>query len=268
MSGGQSGNYSSHATANQSQDITGNLPSGGSDINTHAQFRVCTFSGVTVIQYNYIHVMAELLVTLNSLACMPTIILNILVLLTIRRVRRLHSPSFVLLCGLALSDLAVGLLVQPTFIGYLIGAITGNWTVNCALHVITSVIGTHLTGVSLLSITAISVERYLALRLQNSFRVVVTTRRAIICLVVMWVTMATISVMFLWYRLFVDAMTALIVVGTIVVIFLSYYKIFRRLKHHQAQIHSSEHSSSMNIARYRFEIEVWKISLENKFGIE
>ena len=247
VTGGQSGKYSDHATTNQ----TGKIYSDG-NITTHAQFRVCTFSGVLVIQYNYIHVLAELLVTLNSLACVPTVILNILVLVTIRRMRQLHSPLFVLLCGLALSDLAVGLLVQPAFIGYLIGAITAKWTVNCALHVITSVTGTHLTGVSLLSITTISVERYLALRLRNNFRAVVTTRRVTISLVAMWVAMATISVMFLWYRTFVNAITTLIVVATISVIFLCYFKIFRLLKSHQAQKKtSSQHSSLLNLTKYK-----------------
>ena len=160
------------------------------NLSAHAQFRICTFFGVTVIQYNYFHVMAELLVALNVLACIPTIFLNIVAIVTIRRMNQLFSSSLVFLCGLALTDLLVGLVVQPMFVGYLISAVYGKWKVNCALHVLIYVIGTILTGASLLTITAISVERYLALRLQNRFRTVVTPRRVIGHLVVIWLALA------------------------------------------------------------------------------
>ena len=52
----------------------------------------------------------------NSVAAIASTVGNFSVLVTIWRVSSLHSPAFVLLSGLALSDFSVGLVSQPIFV--------------------------------------------------------------------------------------------------------------------------------------------------------
>ena len=52
----------------------------------------------------------------NTLLMLTTIIGNILVLSAIWKTSSLRTPSIILLCGLATTDLVVGLVVQPLFL--------------------------------------------------------------------------------------------------------------------------------------------------------
>ena len=51
----------------------------------------------------------------NRLCSVLAVTCNLVVILAIVRNSSLHTPSYVLLCNLAVSDLAVGLVVQPLY---------------------------------------------------------------------------------------------------------------------------------------------------------
>ena len=93
---------------------------------------------------------------LNVLLMPPSIIGNVFVLVAILTTPSLRSPSILFLCSLAVSDLLVGLVVQPVYIAYQLNPEQGFKDAFDAL----SSLG---CGVSLCTMTAISLDRFFAL---------------------------------------------------------------------------------------------------------
>ena len=58
------------------------------------------------------------IIVLNSPFAVFAVLANLLVLITVKKTKELHIPANILLCGLAFTDLLVGLLVQPLFIAW------------------------------------------------------------------------------------------------------------------------------------------------------
>jgi len=99
---------------------------------------------------------------LNSVFSIVTCIGNSVILHVIRKTHELYSPSFVLLFCLAASDLLVGLICQPSFEGFKIADLGNDFSVYYILgmaHVISS---WTTSGLSLLTLSAISIDRLLA----------------------------------------------------------------------------------------------------------
>ena len=110
------------------------------------------------------------LIFLNTFISITATIGNLLVLATVWQGPNLRSPSNTLLFGLALSDLCVGLVSEPLYVGN------------------QAVVSRHsgkITSCTLLTVTAMSVDRYLAIYLHVWYEQVVTekrTRKVILCL--------------------------------------------------------------------------------------
>ena len=77
----------------------------------------------------------ELIVVFNSTVNFPLSVLTIvgktLFLVAVWRTPSLRSPSVILLCGLATTDLAVGLLVQPLFLSMELTLLSNSSAYNC-----------------------------------------------------------------------------------------------------------------------------------------
>ena len=101
-------------------------------------------------------------VSLNVLLALVTTVANALVLSAIRKNTYLHLPLKLLLGSLVLSDLGVGITVQPTFVAFLLTKAKGV-TNMCFAHASFGISASILTCVSLLTMTVISLDRYIAL---------------------------------------------------------------------------------------------------------
>ena len=160
---------------------------------------------------------------------------------------------------LAITDLGVGLISLPINATELLLEINNlrrlcNYFVMMAE--ITSIV---FSGVSLMTVTAISVDRLQRLSLSVRYKHVVTLRRVGAILSGFWLVSAAVSVMQRFWRLTVDSK----VIPTIVILCLvtsgyCYTKIFLGLRRHQAQmrdhVHQGEPSGGgtpLNVARYR-----------------
>ena len=89
---------------------------------------------------------------------------NAFVLYRVWKTPSLRSPSILLLCGLASTDLSVGLIAQPIFIteGFM-GLYSRSENLTLALAKVHQMIGRSLCGVSLLMIAGISIDRLIAI---------------------------------------------------------------------------------------------------------
>lgn len=183
---------------------------------------------------------------------------NILILIALQKPSTLHPPSKVLLCCLATSDLCVGIVLQPLVAILFIAVVNENRDLCGPILGISFLLGVVLFGVSLLTLTAVSVERLLALSLGLRFRRVVTFKRTLAVVVCFWFINFAVAalcfwnyVIFLWY----GCMLILICVITSTI---SYTKIYTDLCRQQTrlqdlsfQVHVNQTESPLNIARYR-----------------
>ena len=107
---------------------------------------------------------------------------NALVLAAIIRTPSIRStPHMIMLCSLAVSDFLVGLIAQPI---YIVHQLADDRYVNY----VWKIIGPFLCGVSLLTITAITVDRFLALHYHMRYATLVTESRVKYTLIIIWLT--------------------------------------------------------------------------------
>lgn len=176
-------------------------------------------------------------VVVNCLLNAPLIVIaiigNTLVLAAILRTPSLRSPSIILLCSLALSDLLVGLVVQPVYFAYL-------QTENDSLYQPLTVMAFSACGVSLYTITAISVDRFLALHYHMRYPNLMTTHRAMKISAILWLTCFLLSLFSLWNMRFYFTSVAVNIVICILISTVCYIRIFRIVRQHQLQIHSQK----------------------------
>lgn len=123
----------------------------------------------------------------NIPLALTSIIGNALVLHAVRKTPSLRSPSIMLLCGLALTDLAVSSIVQPLFIANtVIQLYDQSQTLIQLFRSGYSTVGFFLCGVSLCTVTAISLDRLLAIQKPLRYPSIVTTSRITRILIPIW----------------------------------------------------------------------------------
>lgn len=197
------------------------------------------------------------LVVLNVFLALTATVGNTLILVALNKVSTLHPPSKLLFRNLAATDLCVGVIAQPLYTAYVILLLMENVKI-CRYTLLASfAVGSILGGVSLPTLTVISVDRLLALLLRLKYRQVVTLRRTKVFLFSLWVVAALCSAMnVLSYNV------ALHVINIAVLLYLitsisSYTWIFFALRHRQTQIQNAfqqgqpSRTTPLNITRYK-----------------
>ena len=168
---------------------------------------------------------------LNAPLMLLSIIGNALVLVAILKTPSLRSPSVIFLCNLAVSDLLVGLVVQPVYIvEQMVKTVP-------KLQEATRGMGFAGCGVSLWTMTAITVDRFLALHYHLQYPNLMTTSRAIYTIITIWCIITLFTFSFIWspsiYHYYVSAFGITISLLVNLVCFIKIHRIVRR---HQLQI--------------------------------
>ena len=187
---------------------------------------------------------------------------NVLILIALHKESSLHPPSKLMFRCLAITDLGVGLITQPVFAAELLFDMKELRQLCNYFYTLTRGTGTVFCGVSLMTVTAISVERLIALSLGLRYRLareVVTLKRVRAILSFVWLVSVVVSLI---DRLSSSTISSKIVSAIIIVCLITsvycYTKIFFRLRHHQVQMRIHVHQEQpngggipLNIARYR-----------------
>ena len=182
---------------------------------------------------------------------------NTLILVALQKKTSLHAPSKLLFRNLATTDLCVGLIAAPLSIISLISSLKERR--NLCRYVVAVFINTGhiLSGVSLFTLTAISVDRLLALLLGLRYRQVVTLKRLYLIVVVSWVLSTALATMILWNELIHTFCISIGVALCVLTSILSYTKIFLTLRHNQIQAQGNvgqgqpSQTVQLNIVRYK-----------------
>ena len=125
----------------------------------------------------------------NGIISASAIAGNLLIIFSIlRSSSTLHSTANFLLLGLALSDFGVGLVVEPLYITVLITRYQ-RLSVNCTLVAVYNVSSSFLVVISMFTITAISIDRYLAIHFHLRYPQFVTLKKVIYLHIALWSAM-------------------------------------------------------------------------------
>ena len=191
----------------------------------------------------------------NSFLSVNAFLGNALILIALHKESSLHPPSKLLLRCLATTDLCVGLLSGPFSVTVWMSVVNKHWNIYVFLAPVASMIIHILTGVSLWTMTAISVDRLLALLLGLRYKQVVTLKRTYALVITFWIVRIAFSAMLFWESsiafLCSFVSTSLCVLTSV----LSYTKIFLYLRHHQNQVNDHvqqpSQANQLNIERYK-----------------
>ena len=185
-----------------------------------------------------IHGQVTFLSVLNIFLSITAFLGNSLILAALRKESSLHPPSKLLLRNLATTDLCVGLISEPLYVTFLLSAVNEHWNI-CRYALTASVIiDTTLFGVSLYTLTAISVW------LRN--RPYVTLKQTYESLITLWVVSTANSATYFWnvpiFNWYIIVVISLCLVTSI----FSYIKIFLNLRHHQNQVQDLQQPNETN----------------------
>ena len=196
---------------------------------------------------------------LNVLMAIVAIFGNGLVVAAVRHSTSIRLPSKFLLCSLVLTDVGVGLVAQPQFVAFLITKVTQSLSTSCLCLQSFGFSGLLLCCASLLTMTAISLDRYIALFFHLKYHQIVTTRRVCVVLVIIWLSAVFFAWTWVWiitlfYSLFSIGLFLIFLVTPV-----AYIKIYRGLRRHhgqqvqaQAQVQAQQHAgNTLNVAKYR-----------------
>lgn len=217
---------------------------------------------------DYVYGEEELVYTIalcvaNLFLSLTALIGNVLILITIWKTSLLHSAGNILLANLAVSDLAVGLVGHPLFIVALLMRIYNSSILSLRLWVAFNTLISFLCGASFFTITAIGVDRLLALELHLRYEALVTPFRLKWVIMFIWVIPGIFSTIRLWtLGLTYNALSPIIftlLVGNSVV----YIKIYVIVRRHLAQIRNQPQGSPNN--RSIFSMQRFKRSALNTF---
>lgn len=130
----------------------------------------------------------NLYITLSVAFSLVTFFGNLLILVVLQKVSSIHPPSKALFQCLSITDLGVGLIGQPLFVSYLWAVEERNWSFCRTTEGLAIIVSTVLCEQSITILTAVSVDRLLALQLGLRYRQVVTLSRVRIFLAASWVS--------------------------------------------------------------------------------
>ena len=149
---------------------TTNSTEGGTQTEAYKVFS-CSPSSIVGLQPQSIYFSA-----VNIFLSITAFLGNFLILVALNKESSLHPPSKLLYRCLATTDLLVGLVTQPLAATYWISLVHEHWSLCRYARDAVCISSFALCGVSLLTLTAISVDRLLALLLGIRYRQIVTLK--------------------------------------------------------------------------------------------
>ena len=189
--------------------------------------------------------------------CPLTILLNALVMVAVKTKRRLQKNSNILLACMALTDLMVGLVVQPLYIAKTIFVLQDKeFHEFCDLDLAFSVCFLTLVLATGCHLVLISGERYLAIKHTFVHETVTTKARLMVCSAVAWIV-ALSSIPIVSYStvryIYVSEATIL------VIIVLLQFLVYKEARRHEKRI-LSQHVSVEARAKFKQEKKALKLT--------
>ena len=179
--------------------------------------------------------------------CLSAIMLNSISIHAIRKTSSLQKTLKIMLLSLAVSDLGVGLLVYPLAIVITTLEMTSNAQNNPAYMVILTLFQVPLNlfyYATFFGVTALSVERFLAIFFHLRYQELVTSKRVVAAVISIWISCAFLSCIQFWTApLIRNVVYVTIELACLLTTALLYYKIYQAVRRHKREIKSLQAES-------------------------
>lgn len=236
---------------------------------SYPSFNLCNIDG---IQRNHSSLASAATFTISILICIMSpiaVVGNTVIVTVIWRNHSLRAPSYILLCGLALTDLCTGLITQPLYVAIFIVCLKepSQDITKDSSHFFSNAVtiavgfGSYLSFVTALTITCMAIERWLHM----SRRALVTRHRTGLLVVVPWL----LPIPLLVYRLLQlykgSKGYGLNIAGILLLLFclsatsVAYFKVFKIIRTHRQQIQGNE--STQNSGKSAIDLTKYKRSV-------
>ena len=204
------------------------------------------------------------LTAINVILAITATLGNALIFAALRKDSSLHPPSKLMFRCLTVTDLCVGIFSQPFYVIQLMSITHVREKLCFNMVSINEFTGSVFCGVSLLTLTTISVERLFALRLGMRYTQVwqvITLRRTRVIMIIVWIlNISTFCLKRFWkYELISWVISASLYISLAIAAF-SYIKIYVTLRRHRIEVQDAARQqgkpsrgvmSLLNIKRYR-----------------
>ena len=176
----------------------------------------------------------------NIFLAYTAFMLNIVTIYALHKTSTMPNTLKTLLLSLACSDVAVGLFSQPLYTFILI-----NWlrldNPGCNTQQVRTISTILFSGASFLGVVAVSVDRFLAVHLHLRYQELVTHRRVVIVVIVIWVYNAFLSLMILWGPLgTLDVVGMINFAFSFIITLVVYIRIYLTMRRHKNHIQSMQ----------------------------
>ena len=196
----------------------------------------------------------------NAFLFCTAIMLNIITILALKKTSSLPKPLKTLLLSLSVSDLGVGLLVQPLYIAGLVMMIEKNTETQTFKNTsaVLDITGAFLFYATFFGVVALSADRFLAIHLHLRYQELVTHKRVVAVMISFWMFSAIVAMIEWWTPKNVRNIIVGIIEGVCyLTAALFYFKIYLAVRHHRNQIQTlqvqpqaqNEDAGASNFAR-------------------
>ena len=188
----------------------------------------------------------------NTFFTITAVVFNSVTIQALRKTSSLPKPLRTLLLSLAVSDLGVGLLVEPFYVGLLVKWLQQDSSNHATCTAFFLIVGL-FSCASFVGVMALCVDRFLAIHLHLRYQELVTPKRVNVLVISIWVSSALLSLikllipMTIAYLVFaITGILCLLVSG------LLFLKIYLTVQRHRNQIQALQaYTQIANTARLR-----------------
>jgi len=176
---------------------------------------------------------------LNAFSAYTATMLNILTIHAMRKTSSLPKPLKTLLLSLAVSDLGVGLLAQPLHVVWMVNP-TNSTRIAFRIAFL-------FVNASFFSVVAISVDRFLALHLHLRYQELVTHKRVVTAVILIWVLCVSFPLISIVSSEEIANIVTITILGfCFIMTAVVYCSIYFTVKHHRSQIQVQQAQVTQN----------------------
>lgn len=191
-----------------------------------------------------LHAVFIFIIAVNALTCPFIILLNILVILTVKAKRHLRSKSNIALACLATTDLVVGLVVQPLLIASASLLVKGEANMFCTAFKVSQRVTVKCCVASFHHLLLINAERYIAIKHSMQYDNLITEIRIIIASSLVWVTTIFLPLedMLTTEKRSVAKLTVLLTVPLVILVAMIYFNgaVYQEVRRNEKQIAANQ----------------------------
>ena len=181
-------------------------------------------------------------IIITSITCPFTVLLNVLVIMAVKRRPRLQSNANILLACLAATDALTGLIVQPSFLTELVLMLLGKDNLASTIRSYAVSILHVMIICSCLQLMLVTCERLLAIKFTMHYRNVVKTQNIKVAIMLCWIFSFSCEVLnqISAAKTIFYSLLSLVLILCVLFIAIAYVVLYQETRRHQKMIKTQQ----------------------------